>query len=194
MKTKTFVLSVFAIVLASAAFATKLPSMKIVPVESEKVGLTFDAETPDKLELTISNMQGEILYYKKTEKPVDNYNTVFDFSETGNGNYKFSLSYKNSTFCRSVNVSNKKVNVGEELRLYSPVYTFENNRLNVSFLNNGRKKVFLNVYQNGEYVTGAELGKDMCIQKAVDFSKLEKGTYDVVLNDSYKYYTYVVNK
>ncbi len=194
MKTKNFVLTVFAVLFAATTFATKLPTMKIVPVEAEKTIVSFESATPSHFELTVKNTDGKTLYYKKSESPVQNYRTLFDFSEMGTGRYRVNLSYGNCTLCRNVTITGHEVNVGEEVRLFSPVYSFENNRLNVSFLNKAQKNVFLNVYQDGEHVTGTKLGKEICIQKTVDFSKLGNGTYEVVLSDRHNDYTYVVNK
>lgn len=194
MKTKTFVLSAFALLLASTVLATKLPTMKVTPLEAEKTLVSFESEMPSQFELTVKDLDGTTLYYKKTEQPVAGYQTVFDFSETGNGSYVVSLDYGNCSLSRKVFVWDNNMEVGEEIRLFAPVYSFENNQLKVSFLNKACKNVFINVFQNGEYVTGKKLGKEMCMQKTIDFSKLEKGTYDVVLSDHFKDYEYTVSK
>jgi hypothetical protein len=194
MKTKTFVLSAFALLLASTVLATKLPTMKVTPLEEEKTLVSFESEMPAQIELTVKDLDGTTLYYKKTEQPVAGYKTVFDFSETGNGSYVVSLNYGNCSLSRKVVVWDNKMEVGEEIRLFAPVYSFENNQLKVSFLNQACKKVFLNVFQNGEYVTGTKLGNELSIQKTIDFSKLKEGTYNVVLSDHFKDYEYTVSK
>jgi hypothetical protein len=194
MKTKRFAILAFALLLATAAMATKLPTMKVTPVEAKKTLVSFESETPAQLEVTIKDPDGNILYYKKTEEPVAGYQSVFDFAEAGNGSYTVSLTYGNCTLLRQVTMWNKKLEVGDETRLFAPVFSFSNNLLSVSFFNQNCKNVFLNIYQNGEYVAGKKLGKEMCIQKAMDFSKLKKGTYDVVLSNQCKDYEYIVSK
>jgi len=194
MKTKTFILSVVAVFLASAVFATKLPSMKIVPVEAEKTLVTFETGSAAQFELSVKNLIGETLYYKKSEKPVENYRAVFDFSNLKNGCYEVSLSSGSCTLNRKLTVSGEKIKVGEEIRLFSPVYTFENNLLSVSFLNKGEKNVFLNIYKEGDHVAGRKLGKEVCIQKYFDLSQLDEGLYEVVLTDKFKNYSYYVRK
>jgi hypothetical protein len=194
MKTKAFILSALAIFLASAVFATKLPTMKIVPAEKSKTIVAFETGTTSGFELTVKNLQGETLYYKKSEEPVDSYRTVFDFSNLNDGPYQVSLNTGNCTVNRKLTISGNRVQLGEETRLFAPVYSFQNNMLNVSFLNKGQKYVFLNVFQDGDYVSGAKLGKAMCIQKTLDFSKLPEGTYQVVLSDKFKDYSYTVVK
>lgn len=194
MKTKTIILSVFALLLASAVFATKLPSMKIVPMGAEKTIVTLESGSAAGFELSVKNLQGETLYYKKSENPVENYRTVFDFSKLNSGCYNLSLNSGNCTLNRKLTISGENIEVGDEIRLFAPVYTFEDNLLNVSFLNKGHKNVFLNIYQDGKYVSGTKLGKEVCIQKTLDFSKLTEGTYEVILSDRYKDYSYTVVK
>lgn len=194
MKTKAFILSVFAIFLASAAFATKLPSMKIASEEASKAIVAFETGSAAGFELSVKSLRGETLYYKKSEKPIENYRAVFDFSNLNNGCYQVSLSTGNCTLNRKLTISGERIEVGEEIRLFAPVYSFENNLLNISFLNKGQKNVFLNVFHEGDYVSGTKLGKEMCIQKSLDFSNLPEGTYQVVLSDKFKDYNYTVVK
>jgi hypothetical protein len=84
--------------------------------------------------------------------------------------------------------------VGEEIRMFSPYFKFEDNKLQISYLNNSQKNVFLNIFREGQYVTGKKLGKEMCIQKALDFSKLETGTYNVILTNNSNEFQFTVQK
>lgn len=194
MKTKRIILSVFAVLMASAVFATKLPSMKIVPVEAEKTIVSFETGSAAQFELSVKSLNGETLYYKKSEEPVENYRAVFDFSNLNSGCYQLSLSSGNCTLNRKLTISGKRIEVGDEVRLFAPVYSFENNLLNVSFLNMGQKNVFLNIYQDGNHISGKKLGNEVCLQKTFDFSNLGKGVYEVVLNDKFKEYSYHLEK
>lgn len=194
MKTKSILLSVLAIFLASTVFATKLPSMKIVPTEANKTILAFETVSTAGFELTIENLNGETLHYKKAETPVKNYRTVFNFSELQDGCYNVSFSSENCILKRELTILGEKIKVGEEVRLFAPFYSFENNLLNVSFLNKGQKNVFLNIFYDSQYVSGTKLGKELCIQKSLDFSKLPKGTYHVILSDKFQDYSYTVVK
>ena len=194
MKTKALFLVVLATFLASATFATKLPSMSIVPVKAEKTILTFENSKVTHFELTIANSDNEILSYKKSETPVENYKTVFDLSNLDNDCYHVSLTAGNWTMNRELIVKGNRIEVGEEVRLASPVFSFNENYLNVSFFNMGQKNVFLNIYQDGNHIAGKKLGNEVCIQKTFDLSKLDKGMYEVVINDKFKNYSYYVKK
>ena len=194
MKTKKLFLFVLATFIVSATFATNLPSMSIVPVKAEKTILTFENSKLAHFELTISNSENEILYYKKSESPVENYKTVFDFSNLDNDTYHVSLTAGSWTIDREMTVKGNRIEVGEEVRLAAPVFSYNENLLSVSFLNMGQKNVFLNIYKEGDHVSGKKLGNEVCIQKSFDFSKLDKGIYEVVINDRYKNYSYYVTK
>lgn len=194
MKTKTFLLILLATFTFSTVFATKLPSMNIVPVQSGKTLLAFENYKSAHFEVTITNSDNEILYYKKSEEPVEKYRTVLNFSELENDSYNLSLTVGNWTLNRKLTVKGEKVEVGEEVRLAAPVFSYKNDLLGVSFLNTGRKNVFINIYKNGEHVSGKKLGKEISVQKSFDLSNLGEGSYKVVLNDNFKTYSYCLEK
>jgi YbbR domain-containing protein len=195
MKTKNFVLTALALLVAATGFATQLPTMNVIPVQNEKALVAFETMSPANFELSLKNQKGETIYYKKSEKPAQNYKLVLDLHELEDGNYQVSLKHGNCTLDRQITVSKgSHLRVGEEIRMFSPYYKFENNTLQVSYLNSSQKNVFLNVFRDGQYVTGKKLGKEMCIQKALDFSKLEEGTYDVVLTNNNNEFQFTVQK
>ncbi len=195
MKTKNLVLTAMAVFVAATGFATQLPTMNVIPVQNEKALVAFETMSPANFELTLTNRKGEVLYYKKSDEIVQNHRMVFDLHELEDGDYTVRLKHGNCTLTREITLSNhSSIKVGEEIRMFSPYYKFENNKLQLSYLNNAQKNVFVNIFKNGNYVTGKKLGKEMCIQKVLDFSKLEKGTYEVVLNNQSEEYSFTVQK
>ncbi|WP_372948014.1 hypothetical protein [Mariniphaga sp.] len=195
MKTKNLVLTAMAVFVAATVFATQLPTMNVIPVQNEKALVAFETMSPANFELTLKNQRGETIFYKKSEEPAQSYKLVLDLQDLDDGNYHVNLKHGNCNLDRLVTISNgKNLKVGEEIRMFSPYYKFENNTLQISYLNNSQKNVFLNIYRDGQYVTGKKLGKEMCIQKALDFSKLEKGTYEVVLTNNSNEFQFTVQK
>ena len=195
MKTRTFVLTAMAVFVAATVFATQLPTMNVIPVQNEKALVAFETMSPANFELSLKNQRGETIYYKKSEEPVQNYKLIFNLQDLEDGNYHVNLKHGNCTLDRLITVSNgTNLKVGEEIRMFSPYYKFENNTLQISYLNNSQKSVFLNIFRDGQYVTGKKLGKEMCIQKVLDFSKLEEGTYDVVLTNNSNEFQFTVQK
>lgn len=195
MKTKNFVLTAMAVFVAATVFATQLPTMNVIPVQNEKALVAFETMSPATFELSLKNQRGETIYFKKSEEPVQNYKLVFDLQNLEDGNYHVNLKHGNCTLDRQITVSNgTNLKVGEEIRMFSPYFKFEDNKLQVSYLNSSQKNVFLNIFRDGQYVTGKKLGKEMCIQKALDFTKLEKGTYNVVLTNNSNEFQFSVQK
>lgn len=195
MKTKNLVLTVLAVFVAATVFATQLPTLNVIPVENEKALVAFETMSPANFELTLTNHRGETVYYKKSDEPVKNYRLIFDLDNLDEGNYHVNLKHGDCIIDRQITVSNgKNITVGEETRMFSPYCKFEDNILKVSYLNCTQKNVFLTIYNNGQYVTGKKLGKEMCIQKAFDLSKLEKGNYDVVLSNNSSEFQFAFHK
>lgn len=195
MKTKSLLLTAMAVFVAATGFATQLPTMNVIPVQNEKALVAFETMSPANFELSLKNQRGETIYYKKSEEPVQSYRLVFDLQELEDGNYHVNLNHGNCTLDRLITISNgTNLKVGEEIRMFSPYYKFENNTLQISYLNNSQKNVFLNIFRDGQHITGKKLGKEMCIQKALDFSKLEKGTYNVVLSNNSNEFQFTVQK
>jgi len=195
MKTKSLALTAIAVLVAATVSATKFPTMNIIPVQKDKALVAIESSSPSEFELSLQNSSGETLYYKKSEKPVQTFSTLFNLHELESGQYEVSLTSGNCKLTREVNISKDGIiKVGEEVAQFAPCYKFEDNLLKVSYLNNKLRNVNLSIYQDGLYVAGKKLGKEMCIQKIFDLSKLEHGEYEVVLSDRENEYAFLVEK
>jgi hypothetical protein len=194
MKTMIWVITTLAVMYVANSYATGTSKMNIVQVEAEKALVAFESASPAHFEITIKKEDGRIVYYKETKDLKKEYRQVFDFSETGPGTYDVCICDGSNRVSRKMVVSKNGISVEKPLYLTQPYFKFENNRLNVSFLNHANKSVYLSIYQGDDYVTSVKLGKDVAIQKCIDFSKLKKGDYEVVLNDWYNDYSFIVHK
>ncbi len=194
MKTKNILLCSAFIMLASAVYATKIPKMNIIPFETQKAVVEFESFQPTLFELTVKDNNGDILMYKKSEKPLDNFNTVFDFSSLADGTYCIVFNFGNCSIKRDVKVANSNLVISEERKDCKPYFQYDKNELRVSLFNKYQKNIYLNIYQNGEHLTGVKLGNDLCLQKKVDLSKLRKGNYEFVLSDEINDYQFALNK
>ena len=181
MKTRNWVVFALALVVAATTSATNLPKMHVEPVADEKVKVDFQSATPCPVEITISKENGGVVYQSQSEMRNNEYSKVFDFSELKEGTYKICLNYGNQSVTRELKVNKNNFEVGPAQRYFEPYYKVENGKLDVSFLNVSGKNVYLRLYKDGEFVSGVNLGKEMCIQKRMDFTGLEKGKYNVVL-------------
>ena len=194
MKKNYWVLTTLALFIVAVSFATERPKMNIVADESNNALVTFESPTAYPLEVTICNTHGDIVYYWKGESLQTSLNQSLNVSEFGNGIYHVCLNYGGQSLNRDLRVTRNDVKVGPVTERYEPFFSYEKDRLNLSFLNVAQKNVYLNVYQGEKHVTGVNLGNTMDIQKSIDFSNLETGRYKVVVNEEFKDHYFLVTK
>lgn len=183
MKTRTWILMVLAFFIASAVNATDFPSMNVIPVEANKAMLAYKAPSAATLEVTLTDCQGEVLYFKRTNQKEKEYNQVFDFSDLDDGSYCMCVNYGNRSVKRTLMVEGENIGVGAPMRCYEPYFCLEEKKLNISFFNSPQKPVYVNIYKDGQHVDGFKLGDDLAIQKRLDLSSLKSGEYEVVVTD-----------
>lgn len=193
MKTIYCVFIALAIFIADTGVAAETPKMSL-NFEKDRILVDFKTETPCPVEITVTDNNGDVVYYWQSESAEKSVNHRLKTKELGNGTFTVALKYG----CRSINrelcINRKEVKVGPAVQMYEPFFCFENDKLNVSFFNVSNKNVYLNIYKNGNHYDGFKLGKDMDIQKSLDFSMAEEGNYEVVLTDYFKDHHYMISK
>ncbi|MDO8952277.1 MAG: hypothetical protein Q7U86_06600 [Draconibacterium sp.] len=194
MKTKIWVLTTLALFIAAISFATDLPKMNVNANDASKLAVSFESTTASPVELMISDRDGVILYSWKSEMPEAKISKMYNLSELGDVTFNICLNYGGKSINWEVCIKGKNCTVGPAVQLNEPFFNYKNDHLNVSFLNVAQKSVYLNIYKNGEHYNGFTLGKDMDIQKCIDFSMAEKGSYEIVLTDYFKEHHYALNK
>ncbi|HZH73992.1 MAG TPA: hypothetical protein VFD91_15960 [Mariniphaga sp.] len=195
MKTRDFVLTALGLLLAVTVSATKIPTLNVVPLKEQRALMAFESEKPTAVEVSLKNQKGETLYYKKSKAAVEELKLILNFKNLVDGVYDVSVELDNCKLNRQIKLTGHKVSeVGDASRTYGPYCKFEDNLLKISYLNTTQNNVLLNLYHQGKHVAGKKLGKEMCIQKAIDLSKLEKGEYSVVIGDKLNKFYFVINK
>ena len=194
MKTINLIFTITVLLIATTGNASDTPKMKIVQGDENDLTVSFESATRCPVELTITGDDGAMVYYWQSESMEDAVNHKIDLKELGNGTFNVSLNYGCRSINRVLNVSRKEIKVGQPYQRLEPLFSFKEDKLNVSFLNVANKNVYLNIYKDGEHYDGFTLGKDCDIQKCFDFSKAEKGSYEIVLTDYFKEHYYTVNK
>lgn len=194
MKTKNWVFTTLAIFIAAISFATETPKMNIVASENDKILVSFESATACPVEMTITDEDGVIMHYWKSESPQSTFNQWLNLSELERGTYNVVLNYGGTSINRELEITRNEIKVGPPIKLLEPYFFYKNNKLKVSFLNVANKNVYLNVYKDGEHYNGYTLGKNFDIQKCIDFSMAENGNYEIVLTDHFKEHHYAVNK
>jgi hypothetical protein len=194
MKTSKWVLTTLALFIVAIGFATETPKLNIVAEEENKILVSFESSTACPVEMTITDKDGDIVHYWKSESPENIVNQRLKLEQLGQGTFYIALNYGGTSINREINITRNEIKVGAPVKLIEPYFCFKNNRLNISFLNVANKNVYLNVFKDGEHYNGVTLGKDFDIQKCIDFSMAEKGNYEVVLTDYFKEHHYTINK
>lgn len=184
MKTRNLTLTAMAMLLSFAAMATRIPVLSINTDEPENAIVKIESFTPRNFELSLTDNDGQIIYYKKSERPIHNYSSSVNFNEIDDGIYHLSIDFGDCSINRDILVANHKVQSGEISKKCVPYFQVDKRRINISHFNGEQKNLFLNVYKDGTHIDGMSLGKELCIQKRVDISKLKRGSYEFVLSDN----------
>lgn len=191
MKTKSWAITALACFIVAIGHATDFPKMNVIPIEEEKALIAYQSSEATPLEITLTNDEGEILYFKRTQKRHNEYKKVFDFSELGEGKFCICVNFGNRSISRNVTIAEGNISIGEPQRLYEPYFFLKDKKLNVSFFNCPQKPVYVNIYKNGKHIEGIHLGKGLTIQKRLNLSRLESGEYEIVLSDLFKDHKYI---
>ena len=180
-------ISKLAMLFAFVAFANTLMAggnlkVNIVPLNSEKAVVAISTADAANLQISIENENGEKVYYKEADAANNDYSKVFDFSNLEAGDYKLSVSTNGLTTERPFSIDKKNIAVGEEKNLMEPYFTYKDGALKLSYLNFPEEDVNLNLYTNNDLVYSKSIGNKFNILEGYDLSKLEKGSYTVVVS------------
>jgi hypothetical protein len=179
---------------AFVAFANTLLAggnlkVNILPLTSETAVVAISSVDASNLQISIENENGEKVYYKETDAENKDYRKVFDFSNLERGDYKLSVTTNGLTTERNFSID-KNIAVGKEKSLIEPYFAYKNGVLKVSYLNFPEENVSLNFYANNDLVYSKEIGTKFNVTEGYDLSKLDKGSYSVVLSTDSKSYSY----
>ena len=180
---------------AFVAFANTLMAggnlkVNILPLTSEKAVVAISTIDAANLQISIENEKGEKVYYKETDADNKDYRKVFDFSNLEKGDYKLSVSTNGLTTERNFTIDSENIAVGKEKSLSEPYFAFKDGVLKMSYLNFPEENVSLNFYTDNNLVYSKEIGKKFNVIEGFDLSKLEKGSYSVVLSTPSNSYSY----
>lgn len=193
MKTMLKITFLFALVaVANTLFAAGNLKLNMVALKNEKAMVAISALENSNFNITITNENGQIVYYQENSDPSSLYNKVYNFSELEDGSYKIMVVSSDLTTEREFLKSHGKIKVGEERTSIEPFFGYENNLLRCSFLNFMNEDVALRFYDSNQQVYYKKIGNDFNIQQALNLSKLGKGNYEAVLTAGEKQYSYPI--
>ena len=162
-----------------------------VALKSESNALReISNNSEQKYEISVSDMDGEVLYYREARAEQLESRKIFDFSKSEPGVYKMKVKFDGGSNEQLVTVTKAGVEVGETIRKAEPVFSYNDNLLMLSFLNQNKKEMTFNLYSGGSLIYEKKFNDSSSLNKKFDLSKLDKGDYQVVFNvgdDNYDY-------
>ena len=163
-----------------------------VALKSESKNLTeISNNTEQKYDITISDLTGEVLYHRQAQGEQLESSKIFDFAKSEPGVYNMKVEFNGGSSEQLVTVTKNGIEVGEIVSKAEPIFSFKDNLLLVSFLNQNNEAMKLDVYSNENLVYEKKFDQSKSLVKKFDLSKLDTGDYQVVFTtgeDQYEYY------
>jgi hypothetical protein len=194
MKTINYLLTITAVAIVAIATAVEKPKMNIVPLNADRAIVSITNENPAYFELSIQTQKGDVVYYKQSNKPLTDYQKVYDFKELENGNYVLNLKVNDTKLSKEIQVASNRIYVGDSKIQFDPYFAFDGQVLKFSYLNFDKEMFKMNIYDENGMIYESKLGKDIAITNGYDLSKLEAGNYKVVLRSFTNEYVYSLVK
>jgi hypothetical protein len=194
MKTILKVTIMFAfIAFANTLFASGNLLVNIFPLSSERALVSISSFRDSNLKISVADNMGRIIYYKETSDPNNNYRRVYDFSDLAEGSYTFSVVSDGFTTERSIKISNRNIQVGDDKTTIEPFFGYENGILKCTYLNFPKDNLTLNFYENDQLIYSKNIGRNFNVIEALSLSKLKKGNYVAILATGEKEFSYSFN-
>lgn len=192
MKTTLFILAAFLISGVASATGNLNVNFKAVSAGTAIIEISNVNETT--FEIDIHDDKGEVLFYKKTSEPALDYKKLYDFSVLEDGNYYMNIKIENEQIEKFLTIENGKIELVGKKKSATPFFAYSNDILKLSYLNFGENDMNIYVYDNNNKLYEKTLEPGFAVHKALDFSKLRSGIYDVVFASGEALYEYQVVK
>jgi len=195
MKTMLKVALVVALfAMANTLFASGNLKVNLVPLSGEKALIAISSLSNSNFQITLTDEKNQIVYYKETSEPDGDYRKVYNFSDLEPGAYKLTVVCDNLTTERKFQKTYHDLKVGEERTTLEPFFSYKDGLLRCSYLNFQKENVTLYFYGTNGIMYSKEIGRDFKVEEGLNLSKLQSGTYEVVLSTRDNTYSYLVKK
>ncbi len=189
--------TIITVVLALAtmfAGAVEKPRLDIYPVKDGKAVVALANENPATFVISLKTNEGSTVYYNKAKESNTGYRKMFDFSELEDGAYQLSVKVNTTTISRNIQITDGTLHVSESELRFDPYFAFADGVLKISYLNFDKEDLSITIMDDGEVLYEAELGNDFNNMVGYDLSKLNGGTYRVILAGGNEDYSYTIKK
>lgn len=193
--TKVTVAVILVAILAAKAIAGEAPKLKLVSHSSDRAVVVINNEDDSPSELSIEDLNGNILYYKEGTINDKIYTKLFNFKNLEDGGYKIIVSNNFGKKELTFTVSGNEIEVEKEMfTAYHPFIAVENNVLKLSFLNHSLNEIYLSIADNSGEIYKKSLGNNFSITTGFSLSNLEFGDYAAIISDGKNTYCYNFEK
>ena len=188
-------MAVFALVaIAKIALAGGNLRVDILPLTAERAVVAVSSQAEAQYEISIKDVQGDVVYYKQTEGNIKDYRKVFDFSRLEKGDYTFIATINGATSERTFSIGSQVIEVGNIKNVVDPVFSFNNDILRVAYLNYQGEKLDLKIYDQNNLIYSKSIDNEFAVTAGLNLAKLSSGNYQVVLAGGNDVFYYTLNK
>lgn len=161
--------------------------------KANHAAVTIASVGEGKFNLTIESENGVDVYYDEVMTSHDQFSKVFDFSNLKDGEYTLKITSKNEVKVRQFDIKNGKIKVfNEEQEL--PVFKTSGEKAEILLPNASNLNYSIRIVnEKGEELYSTTDSKEN-IKKVFDFSKMEKGQYQVLASSSKTSYSFGFEK
>lgn len=194
LATKLTVAVILVALLAAKAFAGDAPKLKLVPHSTERAIIVVDNPSDAITELSIENLNGDVLYYREGSIDSKIYSKMFDFKNLTNGDYKVTVNNKYGEKEVYFKVDGNNIYVVKDMAEIEPFFEVDDDVLKLSYLNHNLGKIYLTIEDSDGEIFSKALGNNFSINAGFGLSKLASGYYSASLSDGTNTYNYTFEK
>lgn len=176
--------------LSQVTFASGNLKVNVLPKAEGRALLEISNNAEQKVEISILNSEGDLVFYHETETEHTEYNRTLNFSKLEHGIYKMIVKADGASNEQMLNVGRHGIAVGKIVEKTEPIFSFKDNQLRVSHLNHNLDDMILYVYRNRELIWEKGMGNMFSLTVGYDLTKLDKGNYQVVFASGGETYEY----
>lgn len=195
MKTIKLFFTVTAMVIGAIATAVEKPKMNVIPLTADKMIISASNEKAAFFEFSVKTLDGNILYYKRSNARLTDYRKIFDVENLKNGKYVLDLRVNDTRLSQGFEVFNSEIKVGDKKLIYDPYFSFKDGILKLSYLNFDEELLNFKLYDNNDdLIYQTKVGSDFVVSTGYDISKLQNGSYRAELSSYVNRYSYDFEK
>ena len=194
MKTIKLAITILAVASAAIVYGVEKPKLNVIPVTADRAVVSVKNENPAVMEVSIKAANGDLVYYKQTEEPITDYRKIYDFADLVAGEYVLNLKVNTTEVTNEFEVSREGIVLGETKMRFDPYFDYNEDVLKLSYLNFDQENLRLSFYNEEGLVYKTKIGNDFNIATGYDLSKLEHGSYRVVLSSFNREFAFNLEK